>query len=220
MPTVKKLDLRKQLKQFYAPSAKQVEIVEVPPFKFLMLDGKIEPGRAPEDSPSFRAAFGALYGMSFTLKFMSKLNKTKPIDYKIMALEGLWWTEESGEFRVDRKDDLLWTMMMLQPDHISRAMVAEAARQIKSREVAKDREPNPAVDRLRFEVFKEGICMQIMHVGPYSEEPRTVERMMAFAGDNGYVLRGKHHEIYLGDPRKSKPERLRTILRQPIKKAA
>ena len=132
MPTVKKLDLRKELKHLYAPSAKQVEIVEVPPFKFLMLDGMIEPGRAPEDSPSFRAAFGALYGMSFTLKFMSKLNKAKPIDYKIMALEGLWWTE-FGEFRVDRKDDLLWTMMMLQPGHINKAMVAEAMQQLKAR---------------------------------------------------------------------------------------
>ena len=219
MPTVKKLDLRKELKHLYAPSAKQVEIVEVPPFKFLMLDGMIEPGRAPEDSPSFRAAFGALYGMSFTLKFMSKLNKAKPIDYKIMALEGLWWTE-FGEFRVDRKDDLLWTMMMLQPGHINKAMVAEAMQQVKAKEKAKNRKPNPALDLLRFKDFKEGTCMQIMHVGPYSDEPRTVERMMAFAGDNGYVLRGKHHEIYLGDPRKSKPERLRTILRQPIKKAA
>jgi len=219
LPTVKKLDLRKELKHLYSPSAKQVEIVVVPSFKFLMLDGRIEPGRAPEDSPSFRAAFGALYGMSFTLKFMSKLNKAKPIDYKLMALEGLWWTK-SREFRVDRKDDLRWTMMILQPNHITKAMVTEAMQQMKAKEKAKNREPNPALDLLRFEDFKEGTCMQIMHVGPYSEEPRTVERMMAFAGEHGYVRRGKHHEIYLGDPRKSKPERLRTILRQPVKKAS
>lgn len=211
MTTVKKLDLRKELKYLYAPSAKQVEVAEVPSFNFLMLDGKIEPGHAPDSSPAFRSAIGALYSMSYTLKFMSKLNQAKPIDYKVMALEGLWWTG-SGKFSIDRKDELEWTLMMLQPSHISNVLVVEALAR------AKAKEPNPALDLLRFEPFEEGLCIQIMHMGPYAEEGRTVDKMMAFAKEQGYTIRGKHHEIYLGDPRRSKPERLKTILRYPVAK--
>mgnify|MGYP001567621977 CR=1 FL=1 len=211
MATLVRLDLRKELRHLYAPSASQVEVVEVPAFNFLMLDGKIEPEMAPDTSPAYRNAIGALYSMSYTLKFMSKLSKAEPIDYKVMALEGLWWTD-SGEFSVHRKDELRWTMMMLQPSHISDEMVKEAL------ERAKAKDENPALELVRFEEFEEGLCMQIMHIGPYAEEARTVEKMMAFAKENGYELRGKHHEIYLGDPRRSKPDRLKTILRYPIKK--
>jgi hypothetical protein len=206
-----KLDLRKELKHLYNPSARTVAVVDVPEFQFLMLDGGMEPGATPETSGAFHDGLQALYGASFTLKFMSKLREENPIDYKVMALEGLWWTE-SGGLDFDRQDDWQWTLMMLQPDHITAEMVLAALEQVRAKQ------DNPALERMRFERFHEGLCMQIMHVGPYADEPRTVEKMMAFARENGYRLRGKHHEIYIGDPRRAKPERLRTVLRQPIEK--
>jgi len=107
-----------------------------------------------------------------------------------------------------------WTLMMLQPDHISVAMVQEALEQ------QQKKRPNPALSRLRFESFREGLCMQIMHVGPYADEPRTIEKMAEFAQAHGYCMRGKHHEIYLGDPRRARPDRLKTVLRHPIELAA
>lgn len=205
-----KLDLKKELKYLYAPSAKRVELVEVPRFKFVMIDGQIEPGATPETSASFQNTMGALYGAAYTLKFMSKLRKEDPVDYTVMALEGLWWTE-SGEFDFERKEDWLWTLMIMQPDHITEEMFQEAIRQVREK-----RGDNAALSQLRLESFHEGLCMQIMHVGPYEDEPQTIAKMMAFARENGYQLRGKHHEIYLGDPRRAKPERLKTILRHPV----
>jgi len=210
---MKKLDLRKELKHLYAPSVRKVEIVDVPPFNFIMLDGSIEPGQSPKISESFMNAIGALYGAAYTLKFMSKKRKTDPIDYPVMALEGLWWTA-SGDFDISRPDQWKWTMMIMQPDHITGAMFEEALQQLRKK---KD---NPALSGLRLESFHEGLSMQIMHVGPYAEEPKTIELMMAFARENGYAVRGKHHEIYLGDPRRAKPERLRTILRHPVVRVA
>ncbi len=208
-----KLDLRKELKHLYNPSAKQVVVVDVPEFQFLMLDGAIEPGMEPASSPAFQDAFQALYGVSYTLKFASKLRADNPIDYKVMAMEGLWWTG-TGEFTFDPTDEWRYTLMMLQPDHITAEMVEEAITQVRAKR------DNPALDRLRFEPFREGLCMQIMHVGTYADEPRTIETMQAFARENNYRLRGKHHEIYLGDPRRTKPERLKTVLRQPIEPVA
>ncbi|HET7088054.1 MAG TPA: GyrI-like domain-containing protein [Anaerolineae bacterium] len=210
---MKKIDLRKELKHLYAPSAKKVEVVNVPKFSFVMMDGQIEPGETPETSQAFRDAMMALYGVSYTLKFMSKLRKRNPIDFTLMALEGLWWGD-AGEFDFGKKATWKWTMMIMQPKHITEKMVQEALRQLQ------EKKDNPALSRMRFEPFHEGLCLQIMHLGPYSEEPRTIERMKAFAEENGYIYRGKHHEIYLGDPRRAKPEKLRTILRHPVEKVA
>jgi hypothetical protein len=216
-PDLKKLDLKKELKHLYAPSAKEVQVVDVPELSFVMLDLEVEPDETPETSQAFQQAMMALYGASYTLKFMSKLRPENPIDYTVMALEGLWWTE-SGEFDFSKKEAWQATLMMMQPEHISVEMYEAALRQIAEKQ-AKKGEENPALDRLRFERFQEGLCLQIMHIGPYSEEPRTIERMKVFAQESGYVYRGKHHEIYLGDPRLAKPENLRTILRQPVEKA-
>jgi hypothetical protein len=214
---MKKLDLKKEWKHLYAPSAKEVQVVDVPAFPFVMIDLRVEPDETPESSQAFQQAVGALYGMSYTLKFMSKLNQEEPIDYAVMALEGLWWTE-SGEFDFAKKEAWQSTLMMMQPGHITADMFQTALRQIDEKQRKKG-EDNPALARLRFEPFHEGLCIQIMHVGPYADEPRTIERMQAFAQENGYVYRGKHHEIYLGDPRRASPEKLRTVLRQPVEKA-
>jgi hypothetical protein len=208
----KKLDLRKKLKYLYSPSARQVEIVDAPKFSFAMIDGEIKPSETPGTSEEYQNAIGALYGLSFTLKFMSKLRKKNPVDYAVMALEGLWWTE-SGEFDLSKKEPWKWTMMIMQPQHITEEMFQEALEQVRKKR------DSPALSRIRLESFHEGLSMQIMHVGPYAAEPRTIEKMRDFARENGYALRGKHHEIYLGDPRRAKPEKLRTILRHAVLKS-
>jgi hypothetical protein len=206
---MKKLDLKKQLKYLYAPSAKKVEIVDVPSFNFAMIDGQIEPTETPGESVEYQNAIGALYSVSFTLKFMSKLRKKNPIDYPVMALEGLWWADSGDLNFSERKRPWRWTMMIMQPQHITPEMLQEALQQVKKKD-------NSALSSIRFDSFHEGLSMQIMHVGPYSEETRTVEKMSIFAREQGYSPRGKHHEIYLGDPRRAKPEKLKTILRHPI----
>lgn len=215
MGKVAKRDLRKELKHLYAPSAKAVEVVEVPAFQFAMVDGELEPGTPPGDSTVFHNALQALYGISFTLKFMSKLRKENPIDYGVMALEGLWdfgGGGGGGEFEFDRTRPWRFTLMLLQPDHITRAMYKEALAKLK------DKKENPALEGLRLEKFREGLCVQTMHVGPYDREPETMARMQAFAKAEGLVFHGRHHEIYLGDPRRSKPERLKTVLRHPVRR--
>jgi hypothetical protein len=208
---VEKIDLRKELKYLYSPSANKVEIVDVPKFNFILLDGRIEAGVLPGDSPEFVDAMAALYGVAYTLKFTSKLREENPIDYTVMAAEGLWWLD-SSDFEFTAREPLNWTLLMLQPEHITQEMYEEALLQLKKK---KD---NPALSRLRFEPFHEGLSVQIMHIGPYSEEPTTIAKMKAFAQENNLRYRGLHHEIYLGDPRRSKPEKLRTILRQPVER--
>ncbi len=206
------LDLRKQWKHLYAPSAKKVELVDVPELKFVMIDGRIERGEAPGTSPGFEEAMGALYSAAYTLKFMSKLAKDDPIDYPVMALEGLWWVED-GKFDIAIKDNWVYTVMIMQPNHITPAMFAEALAQ------AAKKKPNPALSRLRFESFREGLCVQTMHIGPYATEPATLENMHRWAAENGYRLAGKHHEIYLGDPRRADPEKMKTVLRHGVERA-
>jgi hypothetical protein len=209
---MRKLDLRKDLKYLYFPSAKKPEIVDVPRFKFVMIDGKIEKGMEPGNSPGFVDAMMAVYGAAYTLKFTSKLRKIDPVDYPVMALEGLWWVED-GKFDIKIKDNWFYTLMVLQPDHITQDMLAQALEQIR-----KKRGDNPSLSRLRLEEFQEGPCVQMMHIGPYATEPATIEKMDAFARELGYSLHGKHHEIYMGDPRRAQPEKLKTILRHAVAK--
>lgn len=210
---MEKLDLKKQYKELYKPTARKVTVIDVPKFNFIMVDSEIPAGVPVNESPAFLNVIGALYGVSFTLKFMSKLREVNPIDFTVMALEGLWWTDDGeASFTVDRHVTMYFRAMMMQPDHITTAMFEEAREELR-----KKKDP-PMLDEVRFEPFREGLSMQIMHIGPYSEEAVTVEKMEAFAWENGYVTHGKHHEIYIGDPRRAKPENLKTVLRHPIKK--
>lgn len=210
------LDLRKQYKHLYQPSAKKIEAIQVPCFQFAMIDGTIEKGQAPGTSPGFQEATQALYGISYTLKFMLKMRKANPVDYPVMALEGLWWVED-GVFDIAIKDNWLYTLMIMQPDVITKAVFEEGLA-----EVRRKKGDSPAVAKLRLESFEEGMAIQVMHIGPYATEPATIERMKAFMETNGYRDRvgigGKHHEIYLGDPRKADPAKLKTVLRHPIEK--
>jgi hypothetical protein len=213
-----KLDLKKQFKHLYQPSAKECALVQVPEMQFVMVDGQIEPGLMPGDSPAFVTAIGALYGASYTLKFMSKKRAENPIDYGVMALEGLWTTPEGGADYAS-SDQWLWTLMIMQPDHITADTFAEAVEQLRKK-YSKDGKDAGVLDRLRLERFEEGLCVQVMHVGPYADEPATLMRMGEFAGRNGYAFVGRHHEIYLGDPRTAKPENLKTVLRHAVVRIA
>ena len=214
---MKTLDLKKKLHYLYVPSARKVEAVQVPPLQFAMVDGEIEKSEGPSTSPGFQEAMTAIYGLAYTLKFTLKKRVRNPIDFPIMALEGLWWVK-GGAFDIARKDNWLYSLMMLLPDVVSGDMF-DAARA----EVRRKRGDSPSLRRLRLRKFEEGLCMQVMHIGPYADEPATVERMRAFARENGYVDLvgggGKHHEIYMGDPRRANPAKLKTVLRHPIKKA-
>jgi hypothetical protein len=204
------LDLRKQYKNLYAPSAKTAQLVEIPALKFVMIDGRIEEGRLPAESPNFVNAMQALYGITYTLKFTFRQRKDMPIDYPVMPSEGLWWVED-GKFDIRDASGWRWTLMILQPDFIDEGSFAEALQQMR-----KKKGDQPGFDLLRLETFCEGPCVQIMHIGPYSTEPDTITRLYAYAATQGRSLRGKHHEIYVGNPLRSAPEKLKTILRQPV----
>ncbi len=209
-----KLDLKREFKHLYRPSAKECSLVQVPELQFAMLDGRIEPGLLPGDSPLFVEAVGALYGASYSLKFMSKKREDNPIDYGVMALEGLWSSPEGGaDYASSNEWD--WTLMIMQPDHITPEMFAGTLEQLRKK-YTKERKDQEVLDRLRLERFEEGLCVQVMHLGPYAEESSTLLRMGEFAASNGYTFIGRHHEIYLGDPRTSKPQNLKTVLRHPV----
>jgi hypothetical protein len=214
---MKTLDLKKQYKHLYQPSAKNVEIIQVPPLQFAMIDGAIEKGSEPGKSPSYAEATQALYGLSYTLKFMQKKRKMNPVDYPVMPLEGRWWVEDSM-FDIKVKDNWFYTLMILQPEEITQDIFAEGIEQVR-----KKKGDLEALSHVRLANFEEGLCMQTMHIGPYAIEPGTIERMRTFATENGYqdrvgLLGGKHHEIYLGDPRKTDPAKLKTVLRHPVAK--
>jgi len=202
-----KIDFKKELKHLYRPSAKEFAVVDVPPMNFLMIDGHGDPNTAQE----YKDAVEALYGVAYKLKFMSK--REKELDYVVPPMEGLWWVESMEEFTTEDKSAWDWTMMIMQPEWITQEMFEEALKEVK-----KEKNP-PALSKLRLEAYREGLAVQIMHTGPYDAEGPTIARMHAFIDENGYAPAGRHHEIYLGDPRKVAPEKLKTVLRQPIRKA-
>lgn len=210
-----KLDLKKDFKHLYLPSAKAPQVVDVPALNFLMIDGIIEKGMEPGTSPLFEENMQALYGAAYTLKFMIKKHADNPVDYPVMPMEGLWWVED-GHFDITIKDNWFYTVMIMVPDLVTPDLFAEALAQMR-----KKKGDQPGFARLRLEPFWEGLCVQMMHIGPYASEPVTVKAMRAFMAENGYQDQveqgGKHHEIYLGDPRQAAPEKLKTILRHHVR---
>lgn len=201
------LDLRKEYRHFYNPSSRAPEIVEVPTFDFLMIDGHGDPNLSAE----YQQAVEALYSLAYTIKF--EVKRSHGIDFTVMALEGLWWAEDMTQFSTQRKQDWDWTMMIMQPDLVSAELVASCQAQ------ALKKKKKPAIEKIRFERYEEGTAVQLLHIGPYAEEGPNIARMHAFAQEQGYALHGKHHEIYLGDPRRSAPEKLKTVLRQPLRRS-
>lgn len=202
---MEKMDLKKMLKHLYQPSAKEIVRVDVPEMNFLMVDGEGDPNTAQ----AFVDAIEALYPVAYTLKFMVKKGSLA-IDYSVMPLEGLWWADDMSAFSTGNKDAWKWTLMVMQPEFITREMVKEAMET-----VAKKKKP-VSLPLIRFEAFKEGKAAQTLYIGPFAEEGPTIEKVHLFIEDNGCRRAGKHHEIYLSDPRRTAPEKLKTVIRQPM----
>jgi len=205
--SIVKVDLKKELKHLYHPSAKTVSVVNVPSMKFLMIDGRGN----PNTSPQYAQAVEALFALAYALKFKIKKSGAG-VDYAVMPLEGLWWTEDMSQFNLNDKEAWQWTMMIMQPDYITADLFAKALP-----EVEKKRNNNAALKRVRFESYHEGLSAQIMHHGSYAEEAPTIAQLHEYITQGGNRPRGKHHEIYLNDPRKTQPAKLLTVIRQPFK---
>lgn len=201
---MKKIDFKKELKHLYKPSSKMVEEVDVPEMHFLMIDGDGGPGAV-----AFQDAVESLYPVAYTLKFMVKKGDLG-IDYGVMPLEGLWWADDMSSFIAGNKEKWKWTLMIMQPDFITAEMVHNAIEEVKKKKNPK------SLSLLRFDTYLEGKSAQIMHLGPFSEEGPTVEKVHAFITAKGKSLTKKHHEIYLSDIRRAAPRNWKTVIRQPM----
>ena len=202
---MKKIDLKKELKHLYGATAKTIAVIDVPAMNFLMIDGEGD----PNTSDDYRGAVEALFTVSYTAKFMIKKGPAA-IDYGVMPLEGLWWTDDPAAFSPDNKDVWQWTAMIMQPEWITAELAVEAG------ERAAKKKALPALPNVRFQTFEEGKAAQILHVGPYAEERPTIARLHDLIAEEGLSRAGRHHEIYLGDPRRTAPAKLKTIIRQPV----
>jgi hypothetical protein len=201
-----KVDFRRELKDLYAPSSRDFVLVDVPPLSFLMVDGAGD----PDTAPAYRHAVEALYAASYALKFASRRELGR--DHVVCPLEGLWWAEDPSVFGRRAKDEWRWTMMIMQPGWMTADMVAQS---LATTAASKDL---PALPLLRFETYDEGRAVQILHVGPYDAETPVLARLhQEYLPSHGLDFNGRHHEVYLSDPRRTAPERLRTILRQPVR---
>ena len=203
---MEKLDLKKKWKHLYQPPTTTITTVDVPSLTYLMVDGEGD----PNTSPAFTYAIEALYSLSYTLKFSFK-KSPQAVDYGVMPLEGLWWADDPRAFHRQDKSSWKWTAMILQPDFIGRKQVTAAFDEVRKRKHL------VSLDRVRLETLAEGTAAQILYVGPFSDEGPTIQRIHEFIHAAGRELCGKHHEIYLSDPRRTAPEKLRTIIRQPMR---
>lgn len=216
----KKLDFKLEDKNLYQPKTVPM-IVDVPEMKFIMVDGKGSPN---DESGEYAKAVELLYGLSYTISMSQKSGNTPSdfFEYVVAPLEGLWWTAVDRPFDTTQKDQLIWTAMIRQPEFVTEAVFNWAVAELKKRK------PQLDTTKARLASFTEGLCVQMMHLGPFDQEVTTVQAIDDFAASNGYVnaisealpdgtLR-RHHEIYLSDPRKVAPDKMKTIVRHPIRK--
>ncbi|MCK5054958.1 MAG: GyrI-like domain-containing protein [Anaerolineales bacterium] len=201
-----KIDFKKEWKHLYNPPKTKFTIIDVPKMQFLMVDGHGDPNTAKE----YQDAIEALYGVAYKMKFISK--KVLERDYVVPPLEGLWWAEDMESFSSARdKSQWDWTMMIMTPEWITGELFVDAIEQVRGGK-------NPAaLDKVHLQDYQEGLSVQIMHIGSFDDEgPVLAEMHDEFIPANGYTENGKHHEIYLSDFRKVSPEKLKTVLRQPV----
>jgi len=201
-----KLDYKKKYKQFYGGKVGQPVFVKVPKLNYLMIDGHGDPNTSKE----YLQAIQTLYPVAYKLKFMSKLENNK--DYGVLPLEGLWWAEDMSSFGSGTKNNWLWTAMIMQPEIITRAMFDRAVEEVAAKK------QSLALDKLRLEELEEGTAVQVLYVGPYADEAETIQKLHEMIEENDGSFNGhkqKHHEIYLSDPRRTAPAKLKTIIRQP-----
>lgn len=200
-----KIDFKKTLDS-YKSKHHQIQIIDMPRMQYLMVDGHGD----PNSSEDFKNAIEALYPVAYKLKFASKIELNK--DYVVMPLEGLWWAEDMASFTTDRdKSKWYFTLMIMQPDWITKEMFEQAVQKVK------EKSPPAKLDQIRFEMLDEGKCVQTLHVGSFDDEAEILAEIHdKFVPENKLKLSEKHHEIYLSDFRKVSPDKLRTILRQPV----
>lgn len=199
------VDLKQSLKSLYtAPSEPQ--LVDVPPRQYLMIDGKGD----PNTSEAFMAAVPALYTLAYGLR--AALKATEGVAYKVMPMEGLWWLPEGDDFDDSDRTNWFWTLMISLPDGVDAALFEQA------RDAAKRKKRDLPLDGVRIETLHEGLSAQIMHTGPFADEPETLAKLDAFITAQGLAYRGKHHEIYLSDFQRTAPAKLKTILRHPVER--
>lgn len=219
-----KLDYKKEYKDLYLPKTTP-HIIEVPPMHFIMVAGK---GNPNTEEGEYARALELLYGLSYTIK-MSKMGTEVPsgyFEYVVPPLEGLWWIDgyEISGGPIGNKDEFRWVSLIRQPEFVTLEVFTWA------KEALSKKKPGLDVDNARFETFEEGLCAQVMHLGSYDNEPATVKDLAAFIESEGYIedisgqlepfpLQRRHHEIYLNDPRKTAPEKLKTVIRHPLRKA-
>lgn len=198
-----KYDVKKAFKNLYAPTNRQWAVVDVPAMSYLMIDGHGDPNVAEE----YTAAVQTLYSVSYKAKFLSKADGK---DFVVAPLEGLWWADDPTAFTARAKSQWNWTMMIAQPDFVDAMLIDDA--------MAAAKNPLPAKEKLRFESLVEGRCAQVLHVGSYDDETAILHELHhEWMPAHGMRFNGHHHEIYLSDPRRVPPEKLRTILRQPVR---
>ena len=211
---MEKIDYKKTEKHLYIP--KQPAIVEVPEMVFFAVDGR----RDPNTAPAYAAAMEILYGLSFTVK-MSKMGGEEPegyFEYVVPPLEGLWWTDDPGfDGRAPADKSLFyWTSLIRQPDFVTEEVFSWALEKLARKK------PELDLSGARFWRWREGLCAHILHVGPYDAEPASIDRLSAFTAEQGcapdFTPERRHHEIYLGDPRRTAPQRLKTLIRHPVRK--
>jgi hypothetical protein len=195
-----KVDLKRVHREAYAAKQKP-GLVYIPEIAYLMIDGEGNPNTAA----AYKEAVGALYSLAYTAKFAAK---AKGEDFVVMPLQGLWWVPDMPGFTMEDKEAWLWTMMIAVPFGADLLEEARAA--------AAEKAPSPALQHIRLEMLTEGRSAQVLHLGPYAEEKPTIDGLHAFIEEQGLTRRRKHHEIYLSDPGRTAPERLKTIIRQPV----
>lgn len=202
---MEKTDFKKSLNSYKA-QAHQFHIIDVPKMQYLMVDGHGD----PNSSQDFKDAIEALYPVAYKLKFASKQELEK--DYTVMPLEGLWWAKDMSTF-TSARDKSQWdfTLMIMQPDWITREMFEAALEKVKAKN------PPKSLPKVRFETLEEGTCVQTLHIGSFDDETPVLDKMHnTFIPENQFKMTKKHHEIYLSDFRRVEPSKLRTILRQPV----
>ena len=207
-----KYDVKREHPELYAPSAKEFAIVDVPGMRYLAVDGHGDPNTAAR----YRDAVEALFGVAYAVKFASKRMLGR--DFVVAPLEGLWWAEDQGAFVARDKGAWSWTLLIAQPDWIDDDAVGAAIDAVRAKSAKAGGRENPALDELRLEHLHEGPSAQILHVGSYDDEAPTLARLHdEWMPQQGLTFNGLHHEVYLSDARRTAPEKLRTVLRQPVR---
>jgi hypothetical protein len=206
------LDFKKALKHLFSASANKAAIVEVPECQYLMVDGEGDPKNNPHFSQAMQTLYGILYGLKMGWKFEKLERPHGYVDFTVAPPEALWWMADGGVFDIAQRSDWRWTQLIMMPDFATKEMVYAVAAEVRHKK------GEASIAPYRFERWEEGTCVQIMHLGTYDAEAPALEKMHRFAKENGYEMHGKHHEIYLSDPRRTAPEKIKTILRHPVRK--